>query len=119
LNKPVFAALHESGFGTSATLGHVRVESETRRITDIASQNVDLEDKRLELLRELLPYLSRLGMLANTANPLFDASLKHLRPAAEALGVTLDLFEGRNSDEIERRLTAIRSSTSGRSFGRT
>jgi hypothetical protein len=31
----VFLTMPESEFGTSATLGHVRVESEARRITDI------------------------------------------------------------------------------------
>jgi putative tryptophan/tyrosine transport system substrate-binding protein len=52
-------------------------------ITGFAAQNVDLEGKRLELLNDLLPHVSRVGILANAANPLFDASLQSLRPAAE------------------------------------
>jgi putative tryptophan/tyrosine transport system substrate-binding protein len=39
-------------------------------ITGFAAQNVDLEGKRLELLKDVLPHLSRVGMLANAANPL-------------------------------------------------
>ena len=34
-------------------------------ITGFAAVNVQLEAKRLELLKELLPNLSRVGMLAN------------------------------------------------------
>jgi putative ABC transport system substrate-binding protein len=40
-------------------------------ITGFASINFDLDVKRLELLRELLPQLTRVGLLANVANPVF------------------------------------------------
>jgi putative tryptophan/tyrosine transport system substrate-binding protein len=69
-------------------------------ITGFAAQNVDLEGKRLELLNDLLPHVSRVGILANAANPLFDASLQSLRPAAEQLHITLDVFEIRSVGEI-------------------
>jgi hypothetical protein len=36
-------------------------------------------------------------MLANAANPLLDVSLKNLRPAAETLGLSLDIFEIRDN----------------------
>jgi putative tryptophan/tyrosine transport system substrate-binding protein len=70
-------------------------------ITGFAAQNLDLEIKRLELLKDLLPQLSRVGILGNTANPFLDVLLKKLRPAADHLRVALELFEVRNSDEIE------------------
>jgi putative tryptophan/tyrosine transport system substrate-binding protein len=69
-------------------------------ITGFSAVNVELEGKRLELLKELIPHLSRVGMLANVANPLFDVSLKNLRPAADTLGISLDIFEIRNMNEI-------------------
>jgi len=47
-------------------------------ITGFAAQNVDLEGKRLELLKDFLPHLSRVGMLANSSNPLLDVSLEKL-----------------------------------------
>ena len=62
-------------------------------ITGFAAVNVQLEIKRLELLKERLPNFSRVGMLANATNPLLDATLQTFRPAAETLGLTLDLFE--------------------------
>src|SRR5260370_17015136 len=70
-------------------------------ITGFATQNVDLEGKRLELLKDLLPHLSRIGMLANAMNPMLDVSLQKLRPAAERLGVTVDVFDIHSSGGIE------------------
>jgi putative ABC transport system substrate-binding protein len=76
-------------------------------ITGFAAQNVELEAKRLELLKDLLPRLSRVAILANTANPFLDALMERLRPAAEQLQVTLELFEARNKDEIEGALLRL------------
>jgi putative ABC transport system substrate-binding protein len=76
-------------------------------ITGFAAQNVELEAKRLELLKDLLPRLSRVAILANTANPFLDALMKRLRPAAEQLQVTLELFDARNKDEIEGALLRL------------
>jgi putative tryptophan/tyrosine transport system substrate-binding protein len=76
-------------------------------ITGFAAQNVELEAKRLELLKDLLPRLSRVAILANTANPFLDALMKRLRSAAEQLQVTLELFDARNKDEIEGALLRL------------
>lgn len=76
-------------------------------ITGFTALNLDLEGKRLELLKELLPHLKIVGMLVNTMNPLLDVSLLSLRPAAKALGLTLNLFEIRNRDEIESALLRL------------
>jgi ABC-type uncharacterized transport system substrate-binding protein len=42
-------------------------------ITGFASLNADLEVKRLELLKDLLPHLARVGVLGNAANPFLGA----------------------------------------------
>ncbi len=55
-------------------------------ITGFASQNVDLDGKRLELL---------------------DVSLQKLRPAAERLGVTVDVFDIHSSGGIEAVLSRL------------
>ena len=39
-------------------------------LTGFIALNVELEEKRLELLKEVIPRLSRVAVLANTANPL-------------------------------------------------
>jgi len=76
-------------------------------ITGFATQNVDLDGKRLDLLKDLLPHLSRVAMLANAANPMVDASLRTLRPAAEQLRIKLDIFDARSSVEIETALQRL------------
>jgi putative ABC transport system substrate-binding protein len=76
-------------------------------ITGFSALNVELEGKRLELLKELMPHLSRVGMLANAANPLLDISLRNLRPAAGTLGLSLDIFEIRDMNEIDDALLKL------------
>jgi putative ABC transport system substrate-binding protein len=76
-------------------------------ITGFAAQNIELESKRLEILKELLPHLSRVGMLANANNPLLEASLKNLRPTVETLRLTIELFEVRDAAEIEGALLRL------------
>ena len=73
----------------------------------LRAQNVDLEGKRLELLKDFLPHLSRVGMLANAGNPLFDISLQKLRPAAEQLRVAVDVFDVHSSGGIEAALLGL------------
>ena len=76
-------------------------------ITGFASLNADLEVKRLELLKDLLPQLARVGVLGNTANPFLEVALKNLRPTAEQLGVAIELVNVHNSDEVEGALVQL------------
>jgi putative tryptophan/tyrosine transport system substrate-binding protein len=76
-------------------------------ITGFAAQNVDLDGKRLELLKDLLPHLSRVGMLANSANPILDVSLQKLRPAAEQLRVAVDVVDIQSGAGIKGALLQL------------
>jgi putative tryptophan/tyrosine transport system substrate-binding protein len=76
-------------------------------ITGFAAVNVELESKRLELLKELLPRLSRVGMLANTTNPLLDASLASLRSSAQTLGLTLERYDIQDTNELDSALQKL------------
>jgi putative tryptophan/tyrosine transport system substrate-binding protein len=76
-------------------------------ITGFAAQNIDLDGKRLELLKDLLPNLSRVGMLANATNPILEASLQKLRPAAEQLRVAVDVFDIQSSGGLEPTLLRL------------
>jgi ABC-type uncharacterized transport system substrate-binding protein len=46
-------------------------------------------------------------MLANAANPMVDASLRSLRPAAEQLRIKLDIFDARTGAEIKSALEGL------------
>ena len=59
-------------------------------LTGINFFNVELAAKRLELLRELVPGVSRVGVLVNPANPATsEATLRDVELAARALGLQI------------------------------
>ena len=76
-------------------------------ITGFANLAAPLEAKRLELLKELLPQLARVGILGNAANPYSKAALENVHRTAEQLRIALELVEVRNSDQIERALLRL------------
>jgi putative ABC transport system substrate-binding protein len=76
-------------------------------ITGFASQNVDLEGKRLEVLKDLLPHLSRVGVLANVSNPVLTATMQQLRQVGEALKLSIEVFEVHNSGDLQEALGRV------------
>jgi putative ABC transport system substrate-binding protein len=58
-------------------------------VTGLALQQAELAGKRLELLRELLPGVRRVGMLVTTANPNVAVEAAEMNGAARALGMDL------------------------------
>jgi len=61
-----------------------------------------LAGKRLEIIKETIPRLSRVGYLANPTNPAGDVSLTETRAAAKDLGVEVQSLEVQSLDDIER-----------------
>jgi putative ABC transport system substrate-binding protein len=76
-------------------------------ITGFVALNVDLEEKRLELLKEVLPNLSRVAILGNSLNPLNRINLDTARRVAQRLSVAIEAFEVRSSEDIGGALQAI------------
>lgn len=58
-------------------------------ITGCASVHSELSGKRLEILREIIPRLSRVAVLVTSSSPTFVAGKKELDRRAKLLGVTL------------------------------
>ena len=73
----------------------------------------DLTGKRLELIRELVPGVSHIAVLANPTNPAIAVDLKAAAAAAKSLGVTLQVLEVRERDDFDRAFTAARASGAG------
>ena len=61
-------------------------------VTGFSTQNYELEAKRFELLREVVPDLKRVAILANTSNPYAMSALKQVTAIAETGGVRADSF---------------------------
>jgi putative tryptophan/tyrosine transport system substrate-binding protein len=76
-------------------------------ITGGAAQTAILSTKRLAILKEVLPSLSRGALLWNAANPALAYPWKESQIAASSLGIKLQSIEVRNPDEINAAFAAI------------
>ena len=77
-------------------------------LTGINFFNVELAAKRLELLRELVPGVSRVGVLVNPANPATsEATLRDVELAARALGLQIIVLNASTSREINAAFTTF------------
>jgi putative ABC transport system substrate-binding protein len=73
----------------------------------------DLEGKRLELLREVVPKLSSVSFLMNTVNAFHVISEKQARAAAALLHVSVQFVDVRADSEFDRAFAAILRERSG------
>jgi putative tryptophan/tyrosine transport system substrate-binding protein len=70
-------------------------------LTGLSLMSVDLSGKRLELLKEAVPNLSRVALLLDLFSPNKEGQIKANQTAAEALGISLWPAEILAPDEIE------------------
>ena len=71
------------------------------------SVGADLFGKELELLKEALPNIGRVAILSNPANPTHALAISNVKVAAQALGVELQLVEGRDPSEFDGAFAAM------------
>ncbi|MFL6973428.1 MAG: ABC transporter substrate-binding protein [Xanthobacteraceae bacterium] len=93
-------------------LGNALVASLARpggNVTGLSVQQTDLAGKRLELLRELLPGLRRLAMLANIDNPLHVLEREEVQTAARTLGLDVVALEIRRAEDVPPSFDALES----------
>jgi putative ABC transport system substrate-binding protein len=77
-------------------------------LTGFTNLATEISGKRLELLKQLVPSLTTVAVLANTSNPFTAIDLEYMRPAAEALRVSLDVVPAANDEQLGRALDALR-----------
>ena len=77
-------------------------------VTGMSLMVPDLGGKRLELLKELLPRLSRVAMLWNAANPYPAIVLKETQAAGRTLGIEVHSLEVRGPDDLDGAFAAAR-----------
>jgi putative ABC transport system substrate-binding protein len=69
-------------------------------VTGLSVLAPDTTGKRLELLREIVPGLGRLALLANVSNPVIPLEVGELQTAARTLGLDVIVLEIRHPEEI-------------------
>jgi len=80
-------------------------------ITGISSMAPELVEKQLQLLKEVVPKISRVTLLGNPAQPGHGPQVRRAKDGARALGVSLRVLEARDPREIE---TAFATMTADR-----
>jgi putative tryptophan/tyrosine transport system substrate-binding protein len=69
-------------------------------VTGLSSQTAELGGKRLDLLREIVPGLRRLAIMANVSNAAGVVDTHEVQAAARAVGVDVASFEIRRTEDI-------------------
>jgi putative ABC transport system substrate-binding protein len=80
-------------------------------ITGLAILRPELSGKRLEILREVVPKLSRVAVFVNSTSTDYAQTLKEIELAAGTLGVKLKYLDIRSPKDFE---TAFRDAVKGR-----
>jgi putative ABC transport system substrate-binding protein len=90
----------ETGFVTS-------LARPGENLTGLSLSAPELSGKRLELLKEAVPAITHVAVLANPANPSNAAQMREIGRAAQALQVQLHLVEVRGPQELDNAFSAI------------
>jgi len=116
--QPVSRTLPIVFVGVTDPVGAGFVDSLARpggNITGFMIYEYNLSGKWLELLKQIAPSITRVGVIRNPENPVGVAVFSALRAAAQPLRVEVSPIDSRlKADEVERAVTAFaRSPNSG------
>ena len=70
-------------------------------ITGLSALSPEISGKQLELLKEIVPNLSRVGVFGDVTRPGIPQSLREINVAADAFGVQVQYLEVRGPTDIE------------------
>jgi putative ABC transport system substrate-binding protein len=84
-----------------------------RNITGLSYSSEELTGKRIELLKETIPGLSRISVLWKSPNAAALVQLNAAEVAARALAVSLHVVEVRGAEDLERAFRAATQAASG------
>jgi len=76
-------------------------------VTGYATAGPEVDAKRLQVLRDLLPSVQRVGVLETSANPYYRATRESLQHAARALRMELIFVEVSAADQIANAVAEI------------
>lgn len=79
-------------------------------VTGVTTFSTELTGKRIELLKELVPNLSRVALLHNMGNPAAPPEWEEIRTATRSLGLQAALLDVRSQGDLDRAFDlAVRS----------
>ena len=77
-------------------------------LTGLSSVAPDLEGKRLELLREIVPSVSHVAVFFNLLNPFHVVSMRQAQHRGKTMGIKLQQHDIRKSEDLDGAFAAIR-----------
>jgi putative ABC transport system substrate-binding protein len=81
-------------------------------ITGFTNLTIELAGKRLELFKETIPTLVRVAVLYDPANPGNVLHAQEVQSAGSSLGLTVQVWEVRGTDDFARVFAALREAPS-------
>ena len=76
-------------------------------VTGVNAMSLEIVTKRVGLLHDLAPAITRFALLFNPRDPNAEPYTKELQGAAAALGLQVEFFGARNSQEIDVAFAAL------------
>jgi putative tryptophan/tyrosine transport system substrate-binding protein len=76
-------------------------------ITGLTGISAELAGKRIELLRELVPGLTRVGLLLNGTNPFAKSLVSETRASAKRAGLELQIIDVRRAQDVDPALSGL------------
>jgi len=71
-------------------------------VTGLSAFVNEMTSKRLELIKELVPAVSRIALFANMSNPVAPPQWEETKTAARSLGIQAELLDVRSQDDVSR-----------------
>ena len=102
---PIVFAIAADPLGTGLVASLVRPGG---NVTGLSTQARDLAGKRLELLREAVPGLRRLAILANIGYPASGIEVSEVQAAARTLGLEVVALEIQRAEDITSAFKALK-----------
>jgi putative ABC transport system substrate-binding protein len=75
-------------------------------VTGVITFSTELTGKRIELLKELVPSLSRIALLHNMSNPAVPPEWEETKAAARHLGLSAELLDVRSQGDLDHAFDA-------------
>ena len=114
---PIVFAIAQNPVGVGLVTSLAQPGGNVTGLTDFARE---LAGKRLELLKETVPKLSRVAVLVwNPAGPDYAAEQNEIELAARALGLQLEAVEARGPDDLENAFSAMTKANANAFMGMT
>jgi len=82
-------------------------------ITGLTNQAPELGGKRLELLKEVVPGLSRVAIISDSTNPVFTLQVREVDSTAQALKLQIQILEVRAPSDFDSAFAAAKKIHAG------